>query len=249
MCCVRAKIETKQIRRSVPTRWNSVADMLNSALDIRPAPEKLVDLDRHNQVAKTRLRRFKLTLEEWKILTELRPILQHFLRATTRLSQRRIPLLYQVIPVIDILTEKVEEASENSSLMPVVQTAALKGLAILNKYYSKTDESIMYRITMSKCHPISQISPLIILTLVLNPKYKLTYFRAKKWPQDWIDAALTVLRDHWTTYYKPSGSQTQVVQSARESVSSNFLTMIKTCHLDWTAPAERTARWPVCWTR
>lgn len=163
MCCVRSKIEPKQIRRSVPTRWNSVADMLNSALDIRPALEKLVDLDRHNQVAKTRLRRFKLTPDEWKILTQLRPILQHFLHATFRLSQRHIPLLYEVIPVIDILTEKLEEAADNSSLLKSVRSGAMKGLAILNKYYSKTDESIMYRITMSKCHSILKFLSLLIV--------------------------------------------------------------------------------------
>lgn len=49
--------------------------MLNSALDIHPALDKLVDLDRHNQVTKTRLRRLKLTADEWKLLMQLRPVL------------------------------------------------------------------------------------------------------------------------------------------------------------------------------
>jgi len=65
----------KSIKRSVPMRWNSVAEMLNSALDIRSGLEKLVDLERHNQVAKTSLRRHKLSANEWKLLTQLRPIL------------------------------------------------------------------------------------------------------------------------------------------------------------------------------
>lgn len=76
--------------------------------------------------------------------------LQHFLSATLRLSKKRIPLLYEVIPIIDILNEKLEDAAENTSLLPSVRAGAMKGLAVLNKYYSKTDESIMYRIAVSK---------------------------------------------------------------------------------------------------
>jgi hypothetical protein len=74
-CCIKSKVEPKQIKRSVPTRWNSVAEMLNSALDIRPGLEKLVELDRHNIVSKTKLQQYKLTPDEWKLLTQLQPIL------------------------------------------------------------------------------------------------------------------------------------------------------------------------------
>ena len=54
-CCTRSKIEPKLIKRSVPTWWNSIAEMLNSALDICGSLEKLVNLEHHNQVAKTSL--------------------------------------------------------------------------------------------------------------------------------------------------------------------------------------------------
>jgi hypothetical protein len=33
--------------------------------------------------------------------------------------------------------------------LPTIHAGAAKGLAILNKYYSKTDESVMYRSTVS----------------------------------------------------------------------------------------------------
>lgn len=79
-------------------------------------------------------------------------ISQHFLHAALRLSQKRIPFLHEVIPIIDILTEKLEDAIYDSSLHPAVRVGAKKGLAILNKYYLKTDESIMYRIAMSEYH-------------------------------------------------------------------------------------------------
>jgi hypothetical protein len=44
----------------------------------------------------------------------------------------------------------LETASDNKALFPAVRAAAAKGIAILNKYYVKTDESIMYRCTMSR---------------------------------------------------------------------------------------------------
>ena len=66
------------------------------------------------------------------------------------MSQSKTPLLYQVIPLIDTLTRTLETASDNKALFPAVRAAAAKGIAILNKYYAKMDESIMYRCAMSR---------------------------------------------------------------------------------------------------
>ena len=66
------------------------------------------------------------------------------------MSQSKTPLLYQVIPLIDTLTRMLETASDNKALFPAVRAATAKGIAILNKYYAKTDKSIMYRCAMSK---------------------------------------------------------------------------------------------------
>lgn len=66
------------------------------------------------------------------------------------MSQSKTPLLYQAIPIIDALTRMLETASDNDALFPAVRAAAAKGIAVLNKYYAKTDESIMYRCAMSK---------------------------------------------------------------------------------------------------
>ena len=38
---------------------------------------------------------------------------------------------------------------------------------------------------------------------MLHPKYKLSYFWLKNWPEEWVDAAHTVLREQWSSYYKP----------------------------------------------
>src|ERR1700677_818542 len=75
--------------------------------------------------------------------------LQMFLIATERMSQNKVPLLHEVIPIIDVLTDRLEAATGDLTLHAAVRAAAAKGLAILNKYYAKTDDSIMYRMVMS----------------------------------------------------------------------------------------------------
>lgn len=73
-----------------------------------------------------------------------------YFRVTERVSKSSKPLLYQVIPLIDTLTGQLENAAANIQLMHPVQNAAARGLRMLHKYYSKTDESSMYRVAMSK---------------------------------------------------------------------------------------------------
>ena len=73
--CICAKIESKLIKRSVPTRWNSVAEMIESALHLGVPLDRLVDMERHNTVAKTRLRKLKILPKEWEVLSQLTKIL------------------------------------------------------------------------------------------------------------------------------------------------------------------------------
>jgi hypothetical protein len=73
--CIKAKIEPKNVVRSVSTRWNSVAETLRRSLYLRPALEKLIAIERHNTAKSARLKRFKLKKDEWELLTQLEPIL------------------------------------------------------------------------------------------------------------------------------------------------------------------------------
>ena len=63
-------------------------------------------------------------------------------------------LVHEVIPYIDVLTSHLDDFADNLSLHPTVRAAAQRGREVLNKYYSRTDESIVYRIAMSASfHP------------------------------------------------------------------------------------------------
>ncbi len=70
--------------------------------------------------------------------------------ATRHILQSSIPLIHQVIPFMDLLTSSLEQSLDDTSLHPAVHTGVSRGLALLNKYYEKTDQSIMYRMAMSK---------------------------------------------------------------------------------------------------
>lgn len=72
-----------------------------------------------------------------------------FLRATVRVSQTNTPLLHEVIPIIDILTKGLTNTVADEKIIQPVRVAAARGYQVINKYYSLTDESIMYRAAMS----------------------------------------------------------------------------------------------------
>ena len=73
--CIKAKIEPKNVLRSVSTQWNTVAETLRRSLYLRPALEKLIAIERHNTAKSVWLKRFKLKKDEWDLLTQLEPIL------------------------------------------------------------------------------------------------------------------------------------------------------------------------------
>ncbi|KAI0314393.1 hypothetical protein OF83DRAFT_1040919, partial [Amylostereum chailletii] len=136
--CVKHHTAERIILHPVATRWNSVSVMIGSALEIRVPINTLVAQDKY------KLQVCVLKDGEWAILKELYPILQRFLLATKHMEQMGKPLLFQVIPAIDMLTSRLEDTASDGALNVVVRVAALSGAKILHKYYTKTDKSIMY---------------------------------------------------------------------------------------------------------
>lgn len=70
------------------------------------------------------------------------------------MSQSSVPLLHEVIPLIDILTAELQRFIDDTDALPAIRSAAMHGRAMLDKYYSKTDDSVMFRIAMSTCHSL-----------------------------------------------------------------------------------------------
>ena len=69
------------------------------------------------------------------------------------MSTNRHALVHEVIPYMDILTEHLARFKDDHVLHPVVCAASEQGIEVINQYYSKTDQSVIYRIAMSgSCH-------------------------------------------------------------------------------------------------
>lgn len=60
------------------------------------------------------------------------------------MSQSRRPLVADAIPLIDLLDEQLKSLVAGSEKPMIIRASAAKGRAVLNKYYSKTDDSRMY---------------------------------------------------------------------------------------------------------
>ncbi|THU95120.1 hypothetical protein K435DRAFT_798347 [Dendrothele bispora CBS 962.96] len=186
--CKSENISPKKLIRPVDTRWNTMLDVIERALYLRPVLDRMLSMAKFTKKGKGRIRlvHLKLTPEEWELLTELRPILKWFKIVIERFSKTNRPLLAEVIPYIDSLTKKLERVIKDSAKPPIIRAAAARSRAVLNKYYGKTDDSIMYRMCM-----------------LLHPRFKLSYFRQEGWPKEWEMAAIQIIREHWKEYYEP----------------------------------------------
>ena len=132
--------------RDVTTRWNSTFDMLNFAIEYQAAIDKITG-DRT-----TELRDLELNNADWKIAQQLRDTLKVFKDATLFFS-RGTPNLATVIPAMDLIDERLTTDSINRTLSVPIRAALGIAKTTMNKYYTKTDLSKVYRIAMGENHP------------------------------------------------------------------------------------------------
>ncbi|GBE85227.1 hypothetical protein SCP_0704130 [Sparassis crispa] len=147
--------------------------MLQFALKYWKAIDKMTE-DRSKE-----LQKYELSDEEWEIAEQLRDILKIF-NDTTLYFSRDTPSLPMVIPAMDIINEHLTDESLDAHYQPCIRAAIGLAKKTLNHYYSKTDQSSVYRIAM-----------------VLHSSHKLQYFKRAGWEQEWIDTAETVIRDEF----------------------------------------------------
>jgi hypothetical protein len=74
--CHEAQITVKLMIRDVSTRWNSTAELVQRALELKDALKILVVKAAHNKPRGVRLARFILSEEEWVLLKQLSPLLE-----------------------------------------------------------------------------------------------------------------------------------------------------------------------------
>ena len=75
LCCEKVGIKPKQLKRSVATRWNTLAEVIERALYLRPAIDKFVLLSKFEKMGQRGPRRYQLSPSEWDILIQLEDML------------------------------------------------------------------------------------------------------------------------------------------------------------------------------
>ena len=149
-------------------------------------------------------------------------IVQVFTYATMKISTNKIPLIHEVIPHIDVITSTLDEFMDDGTKHPAVWHAALRGLLMLNKYYTLTDESIVFRIAMSK--PSFLFQYMILMSVqVLHPTKKTTYFTKAGWPTSWIDEAKLIITKEWIDNYKPKAAPAPSVVDPVDDDNDNLV--------------------------
>ncbi|KIM83857.1 hypothetical protein PILCRDRAFT_53538, partial [Piloderma croceum F 1598] len=123
--------------RGVTTRWNSTYDMMDFILKYRHAIDQITA----DKVLK--LRKYELDNDDWAIIEDL---VATYKKATIFFSQDGASLA-AVIPAMDKLNSHLNPHTKkpyHSAIQAAMRLARKK----INRYYSLTDLSSVYRIAM-----------------------------------------------------------------------------------------------------
>jgi len=113
------------------------------------------------------------------------------------------PNIATVIPAMDRIDEVLTASAVDAQFSNPVKAALLMGKRTLNRYYSKTNLSEVYRIAMGVL-PSNLLFALISPSYpVLHPRHKLQYFRNAGWENEQIETAEAIVRARFESKYKP----------------------------------------------
>ena len=112
------------------------------------------------------------------------------------------PCVANVIPAMDRMHADLLAACNNKKYSTAIRAALKIGMNLLNKYYSITDNSEVYRIAMGMSNIIPTCDRLTnLLIIVLHPKHKMKYFKKQGWDKKWIETAEVIVREEFKRNY------------------------------------------------
>ncbi|GBB88912.1 hypothetical protein RclHR1_15510004 [Rhizophagus clarus] len=115
------------------------------------------------------LRPFTINEEEWVHLLEIEELLKCFAKATKQICGETYPTISYVIPIYNILLNKLEDFCDTPNRFENGKEAATNAINKLKTYYNKTD------------------STLYAVSLILDPRLKIEYMKDNEWERKWID--------------------------------------------------------------
>ena len=287
------KLPQQNIPHDVQTQWNSAYDMLSFVLKYRVAVESMTqrwdlglhryDLDANEWQLAQQLKdvlmvrcchpRWMLAyltsclpvtpLSSLLCLCILTDILQQTLKEATLFFSCSTPNLATMIPAMDHIDNVLASFTWDMEYNEAIREGISLARNTLNWYYSLTDSSEVYWISMSK-----YIEPFEVIywqNAVLHPWHKLAYFRNAGWTTDWIQVAEDLIHEEYECYMaiEVLGEEAPDTGSAEagvdDQVSHQLVPLI--WYTDEAHPAKREhfwsiirscttqASWSVVWSR
>ncbi|KNE93843.1 hypothetical protein PSTG_12756 [Puccinia striiformis f. sp. tritici PST-78] len=133
-----------------------------------------------------------LTQADLDLAQDLVKLLEQFYEFTSQLSTGASTRVAEVVVWIDQITADLSTvvANDEDHFPPALQNACRAGLQITNKYYLLTNLQDHY-------------GQRFVEPPVLHPSFKDKYFKLAKWPQSWVDKAITLTCQMYERWYKP----------------------------------------------
>ncbi|CAB5205209.1 unnamed protein product [Rhizophagus irregularis] len=179
--CTAVNIKPLELIPDVSTRWNSTDDMITRALELKQPLHNTVSADKD-------LRKYILSEEEWQCILDVHEILQYFKKSTNFSTGQQYPTLSCSVPVYNYLLDKLEDEydkreSEKGEENEVV-VALNKSIEKLKQYYASTG-ALIYTVAT-----------------VMDPRFKLQYYKDNKWEDSYIQEAKRQVFELWKSTYK-----------------------------------------------
>ncbi|CAB5196259.1 unnamed protein product [Rhizophagus irregularis] len=152
----------------VRTRWNSTYDMLVRARKLKEPLNILSNSD-------SNLRPFTINEDEWINLLEIEELLKYFAKVTKQICGETYPILSYVIPIYNILLNKLEDFRDTPNRFENGKEAAINAINKLKIYYNKTD------------------STLYAVSLILDLRLKVEYMKNNEWETQWVSELYMML--------------------------------------------------------
>ncbi|CAB5381714.1 unnamed protein product [Rhizophagus irregularis] len=109
------------------------------------------------------LRTLTINEEEWARLGEIELLLKCFAKATKQICGETYPTISYVIPIFNILLNKLEDFRDTPGRFENGKETAINAINKLKDYYNKTDTTLYSAL------------------LILDPRLKLEYMKDNEW--------------------------------------------------------------------
>ncbi|KAK7047943.1 hypothetical protein VNI00_006271 [Paramarasmius palmivorus] len=118
-------------------------------------------------------------------------------------SEKEVPLVHQVVPMMEELEHSLERVRDAEYMPKVIRIAAIASLLVLGKYYALTDDTDVYRIAIVMC-----------------PDKKLAWFeKSEDWREEDRKEVGEIVRRRWKESYEQSVSASSAARPERGPVA------------------------------